>query len=339
MTPEGNRPPLTKDLFSQAYKATLDNYPLVRQAAAGIRHAMLGAGEDALSLEDYLRESMAKSPSRFTMRQYRQVPLYLQDVLNQASGYTREPDNYNVVVTTALELDSVLFLLLNYDTLLDSRLFEYAPLTGLDWYVDADERWSLVKLHGSVNWGWRLPCLVGHEQLSRNSILDANKVVDDHVQAGFPDVGTGDIELIPDGPLPEQRWARRSPEPSTYHDPGHDGVFYPALAVPLGADDQLVCPAKHVEAARGFLDSVDGLNLLVIGYSGIDNEVLRLLAENGNTIRRILIANGEGGSGSVIRALHAAFGIKGSGDEWVTNHTFTSLVASGDLRRWMVENC
>ena len=155
--PPGIRPPLTKDLFADHYRETLGRYPLVRQTAADIRHATRGSEEtDAIALEDFLRDQMAASLSPYTQRRYRQVPLYLQDVLDQASSYHTEPDNYNVLVNAALELDEALFRTLNYDTLLDTRFAEYWPLNDRDWYIKADSRWALVKLHGSVNWAWRL---------------------------------------------------------------------------------------------------------------------------------------------------------------------------------------
>src|SRR3990172_7565631 len=45
---------------------------------------------------------------------------------------------------------------------------------------------SPVKLHGSVNWGWRLDLLPEHRALSRNSIESVNTVIDDYARQGFP---------------------------------------------------------------------------------------------------------------------------------------------------------
>jgi len=98
--------------------------------------------------------STRDSNNRFTRRRCRQIPLYLQHVLDRASrtdgdGYTEEPDNYNALINAALDFESVLFLTLNYDTLLDDRLFLYWSLDELSDYVGSDPTWALVKLHGS----------------------------------------------------------------------------------------------------------------------------------------------------------------------------------------------
>ena len=154
------QPPLVKDLFSTGFAGILHRYPLAQAAAADIRRAIEPVSENAVPLERYLREQMRDATDSYTRRRYRQIPLYLQDVLFTVSdtngrGYTKEPDNYNALLNRVLPLDNVLFLTLNYDTLLDDRLFIYGSPTSLPSYV-SDPGWALVKLHGSVNWGQRV---------------------------------------------------------------------------------------------------------------------------------------------------------------------------------------
>jgi hypothetical protein len=98
-------------------------------------------------LERYLREQMSEAKEPYTRRRFRQIPLYLQDVLStvsdsEGSGFTLDPDNYSALTNRTLELDDVLFLTLNYDTLLDQRLFNYGVLRSIDSYVDSDPRWA-----------------------------------------------------------------------------------------------------------------------------------------------------------------------------------------------------
>src|SRR5688572_27593928 len=59
-------------------------------------------------------------------------------------------------------------------------------------------------------------------------------------------------------------------------------LFYPAMSVPLGPEDELSCPPAHVGFLRSKLQESDGLHLLIIGYRGYDEKVRELLAESDN---------------------------------------------------------
>ena len=123
---------LVKDLFGSNFADILVQYPLAQAAAAAIRRAIAEGAASAIPLEQFLRERMRDAKSEHTRRQYKQIPLYLQHVLNEVSktdgdGYTRDVDNYNALLNGALEFEKVLFLTLNYDTLLDDRLFNCSP--------------------------------------------------------------------------------------------------------------------------------------------------------------------------------------------------------------------
>jgi hypothetical protein len=60
--------------------------------------------------------------------------------------------------------------------------------------------------------------------------------------------------------------------------------YYPAVSVPIGPDRELAnCPREHVGALQRRLKKMGGeLNVLVIGYSGLDDEVMELLAAGGS---------------------------------------------------------
>jgi hypothetical protein len=79
-------------------------------------------------------------------------------------------------------------------------------------------------------------------------------------------------------------------------------LYFPAIAVPLGPADEILCPPDHVEHVREVQrNAPEGLNILVIGYSGIDQEVLSLLAWGGRQVASLLVVNGnrEGGWATV----------------------------------------
>jgi hypothetical protein len=192
-----------------------------------------------------------------------------------AAGYTPHPDNYNRLISVALDLEEAVFITLNYDTLLDQRLFTYSPLETMDSYTEAGKNWSLIKLHGSVDWG--------RQVMNDWQLLDN----DPYVAATFATFGD-DLTVHPDVTLrlsPDLRAARIEGTNSA----AGGRLFYPALSAPLGPGDEVVCPPNHVAHLSNRLKAYDGLNLLVIGYSGLDEEVLGILRNSGNHLRSLTV--------------------------------------------------
>lgn len=143
-------PPLFKDLFSSEYADVLARHRNVGTIAAQTR--LLAEG--AIELEAYIRDQLRDASSAHRRRQYFALPFYLQDLLLQASStYTSHADRDDVLVDEALRVPDVMFATLNYDTLLDGVLASHRPLRTLDDYIGADNTWSLLKLHGSIDWG------------------------------------------------------------------------------------------------------------------------------------------------------------------------------------------
>jgi hypothetical protein len=275
------RPPLTSELFRRDFSEILNRYPLAEAAAADIEP---GLAAKPVALETYLRETLRDSTHLHRRLQFRAVPLYLQDLFFEISawdppmrGYTIHPDNYNRLISAALELDQVVFVTLNYDTLLDRRLFAYAPLETMDSYIHGHRNWSLIKLHGSVNWGrlvtsaWRLPPTDPHLANAFRALGDDFTVASDVVLRTAHDI----------------RGVRHEGAGQS----GSGALYYPALSAPLGPGDEITCPPSHVEHLRSRLVAQDGLNLLVIGYSGLDSEVLKLLSLSRNSLKTLTVVS------------------------------------------------
>jgi len=276
------RPPLVADLFDRKFADILNEYPLAEQVAPNIR-ASVGTG--AIALERYLREELLGSSFPHLRRRYQAIPLYLQHLFWKISeGYTQHPDNYDRLITEALRLDRVTFVTLNYDTILDQRLAIDSSLDDIADYVSSTRTWSLVKLHGSVNWGRRL---VDGPDVRRKMItpgLMVKTYAADFATIGEDPTVADEIELRT-GSLEDFRT-----DASAIH---RGSLFYPVVAVPLGSQDEIVCPASHVEHLREHIrDSAEGLNLLVIGYSGLDQEVLGLLGWSERPVRALRVING-----------------------------------------------
>lgn len=215
----------------------------------------------------------------FAQLRFASVPLYLHEWLWRVSrDYTRQPDNYIALVTETLNrFSDVLFVTLNYDTLLDNVLAAYSPLSTLEDYVAFPREWALYKLHGSVNWGQPV------------AFTPDNYLYDDYLNGYLSELGRRrrPLELNSISPivrLPD------SESLSSYR-VSEGGLTYPALSAPLGPDDEIRCPAPHVESLRQRLTQQDGLMLIVIGYSGIDNEVLKLFWDSHNTLTALIVVD------------------------------------------------
>ncbi len=68
-------------------------------------------------------------------------------------------------------------------------------------------------------------------------------------------------------------------------------IYYPALSAPLGEQDELVCPPEHIEYLKQITGHLDPLDVLVIGYSGLDRGVLDLLSWGGRPIRSLAVVS------------------------------------------------
>lgn len=264
------RPPLVKELFGRRFSEILDHYPLARNAAPAITDAMSGDEEEpAQSLEDFIRKRYRDSDDPYNQRRFWSLAPYLQDVLFKVSRPDLYPDNLYRLVNPLLDhFDHVCFVTLNYDVLLDRCLSDLNPLATLEDFIRYP-RWSLIKLHGSITWGHPL-----HEPADLNSpppnladLIDTSKIYhrfqvnSETLRRIITQSGTIDL--------------------------------YPALSVPLGPDDEIVCPAEHTAFLVNRLADVGDVDLLVVGYSGLDRTVLDLFAENVKRFRTVYIVNAD----------------------------------------------
>jgi hypothetical protein len=268
------KPPLVTDLFAPrpTFASVLNQYPFGQFAAADIRRL----DPQSLSIEQFLRDNYESGTTDFVRRKFRSVPLYLRELLLKVSfSYTPQPDNYDLLITNTLDgIDmEVLFVTLNYDLLLDRRLDELSRLDKLSDYIDDERGWSLVKLHGSVDWARRIHTLSGEDHRDPPPYLEH---YDDIVLARGPLRTMGDsVDHLRRQTL----------------DPYGEVDLYPALSVPLGEQDELSCPPEHVHFLQQQLQLSDGIHLLVIGYSGIDLEVLGVIRGTSARIKTTMIVN------------------------------------------------
>lgn len=278
---------MVKELFDQTYQHILNRYPLTLDVAADLRPRLAEPGPEteALKLEDYLRVELRDSPSSHRRARYWFVPLYLQELLLECGQqYTTLPDNYNRLVGALLDLERITIVTLNYDTIFDRVWENYYALHNERDYVD-NPHFSLIKLHGSVNWGRRLsladldhdPAADGYRLICRELAMNPQRLSED-------------VEVLasPNERLPVDDLRSRSQ------------YFYPAVSAPLGPNDKPTCPPSHRAALESTLSQQAygyGLHVLVIGYSCLDKTPLEYIAKSENPIVSIVIVNGNHDAG------------------------------------------
>ena len=279
------RPPLVTQLFDNrpSFTRILSEYPLAQKAAAEIRPAVANG---SVAIEAFLRERLRDSEFAHDRRQFWSIPLYLQHLLFMVSrwdyptgrGYAEQPDSYDRLINAALRTDEVTFVTLNYDDIFDQRLLTPGSPDSMEAYLGLDEKWALIKLHGSINWG---RAVVNPPDLE-------TRAADPSFARMFGKLGdsiqlANSIVLRPQDSVAEMRLEASATV--------SDHLYYPALSAPLGVEDELVCPPDHIEYLKRVTGHWDPLNVLVIGYSGLDQEVIKLLSWGGRAVRSLWVVN------------------------------------------------
>jgi hypothetical protein len=147
----------------------------------------------------------------------------------------------------------------NYDTMLEAAL----PTVGiriqdLNDYI-AGEDYKIIKLHGSSNWARDVQHVATATKLeSLNAWQVAYELID-----YAPDlVLSQNYRIVSEYPI--GRLSSRA--------------LFPALAIPVETKFSFECPEQHLDALRQCARKTS--KLLIIGWRGMEEHFLRLLAEN-----------------------------------------------------------
>lgn len=310
------RPPLTTQLFKTTRAVDLlREYSLAQDAGFVIEDEM--SADNSVAFEQALAALVSDDqPHRQQMALA--VPPFLQALLLQYSAaLSTESRRYSRLVDALLGLGTTVhFVSLNYDTLLDQRLANYTPLSAVPHYVNTRYGWSLIKPHGSVAWY--------REQGGR---FDPRRFT-----PGFEpqqsEIQVVDVRHTDIADVRERQGGR---------DPHGPTSRYPALALPMGSKDELVLPPLHLEAFQELLGTSRQIDLLILGYSGIDTEVLELIEKSSCQVRRMTIVNASGAA-----ALEVYDRVTGSGIDdvvWadVVGDSYEAWIDNHGLRRWVDE--
>lgn len=310
----GDRPPLTTQLFSRGQsRELLKRYRLARAAGSVIDRDM--KADSAVAFEEALLRLQNDGHDHHKQMALA-VPPFLQALLLEYSETLQsESSRYGVLVDELLKLGTnVHFVSLNYDTLLDNELGAFSPLRVLDDYINTPLHWTLIKPHGSVNW-----------------YVDQGSRFDPTAPSGDLSIRDEPIECVPASTF-DLGAIRGVVSP----DPHGSSTRYPAIALPDGPKDKLMLPAPHERHLRNMLASSNEIDVLVLGYSALDTEILELIKLGAPNVRRMTVVNaGPADALEVFDRIHD-FGIEpiwadtfdGSYEQWIDD---------GGLRAWVNE--
>lgn len=271
--------PLAQDVFAECFDDVLRCFPQLDRRKDELR-VRLAKGEN---LEAVLRDlyNSARTNQKFWPFQ---IPLYLRQLFWTISqDYAHGSTKFDTLVrrTLASAYRKVLFLSLNYDLFLDEAImgYESVDLWNLDSYIPAEKKWMLIKPHGSVNWARAIDNCPhgGPGEFWPTKLNEAPHYVDES-----PSVVMWNRAL--------KFYYRPSCPPG--------GYMYPQLVIPADSPKEFSCPAAHIEATKPFLGGCS--NLIIIGFSGRDEHIARLLGFMPDGSHITIVGKGEGDARGVM---------------------------------------
>jgi SIR2-like domain len=255
------RPPLADHLFEdrEVFNGAINLFPSCKPIVASLRHL------NGRSIEEVLQELQSEADRNSRRHtQLAAVRYYLHYVLWQCGqnwqGLNNGITNYLTLIDQIedwrLQQDETVALVtFNYDTLLEDALSTVGlKMKQIDDYVNGHPRYSVFKLHGSVNWGRQVA--VGP---SMGQSPGASKIAEWYIDNVTQLSITSDYFLV------------RSSPPGLVN-----GVaMFPAIAIPVESKNQFECPSAHLEKLERFLPHVR--KLLIVGWRGMETHFMRLL--------------------------------------------------------------
>ena len=317
-------PPLTKNLFNTALQEDnptnkvialhLSNNHLAYQVGYKF-HSSFSGHKLEQNLVKHLLEY--KNRKKYIIKnQYWSVPIYLYELFWDISRKYLPtpyglPSNYKILIDeiSKSKYNQIIWLNLNYDLLADYaiKISVISQFSSLDDYMQLETKDGLrikyTKPHGSVNW-WRKILIPGGLR----------------------------FDQIKDGLVPEDFEEQLTPGIYTQLISGDDNKRYPAISAPIGKYD-FVYP-KHIEAIVPDLKSTT--DILCIGFSALDNDILNLIKEHVPQIIKLKIINGSHMAGKEAYEQIVKFCME---PETTVDHAayeggFSRFI-EGELHRWL----
>jgi hypothetical protein len=289
-------PPVAAELFNfgrrEVFLGPASPYHGVQVLAADLGE--LGGQSLEAKLQEYARD-----PRDLIKRYFRQVPLYLRDLLVEVTtkftSNGANPGNHVRLCLRLLKDHQVAFLDLNYDDYLERALpvcDESLGINNLLDYVKPGRRAIVGKVHGSIHWG--TPIALPPQSEDAENLL--------RVYCDFD----------PLSPCTELIFQPSRKNTFNWRDLESRKLLYPVLTAPLAGKDHtaLVCPKGHLETLGAFLRGCK--HFLVIGTSGLDDDLLGFLGQHVSSVDVVQYVNLNAGTqecrGRFEKAVHPFHG-------------------------------
>ncbi|HXP84381.1 MAG TPA: hypothetical protein VN841_06655 [Bryobacteraceae bacterium] len=306
------RPPLAKELF-----LPLPQFRGRSSQFGGRFQPLLSYLETQHDIETVLegfREEAEHDEER--RRQLWAIRYYLRDIVqdceNAWMGHANQFSCYKTLLDQIRPCPRVCFVTFNYDTLIERALKALdVPLGSMTDYV-SHAKYSLMKLHGSIDWQFWL------RKVTTSLRLNEQPQEVDLIRAA-PMVSDSEIIEIK-GIQPPQAM--------------HEIMFFaPALAVPTVSKHTFVCPQKHVDELRRLIPQIR--KIAIVGWRAAEQHFLNLLATGLKDPVQIIAACGSTDEAEATLGRLRAAGIKGNFQaapggftDFVVNRRIEPLLAS-----------
>ncbi|MGA7760709.1 MAG: hypothetical protein WCA59_03105 [Candidatus Binataceae bacterium] len=255
-----NRPPLANQLFDTrpSFKSAMARFekclpviPYLQEQHASVERVLERLQEEAKDYPERDRQLAA-------IRWYLHYALW--ELERRWLGVSQGVTNYKTLLDQIQRWrkpgQQVCLATFNYDTMLEAAL----PTVGinienLNSYIRSE--YKIIKIHGSINWAREV-----HNppfQIDSLNVWDVAYALISHA----PDIDISkNYRIVGEYPIGKL-----------------DGTaLFPALAIPVETKRSFECPEPHMDVLRQCIKQAT--KLLIIGWRGMEDHFLRLLAEN-----------------------------------------------------------
>jgi hypothetical protein len=279
-----DRPPLANQLFDdrETFVKAMEQFgdcralvPLLRKSGVSVEKELARFQEEAVkyprrhcqlaAVRYYLHTALWRCVDRWRTQWHHGITNYVT-FLDQIERWRFERSEHVCLVT------------FNYDTMIEDAIRQvlHFPISDINGYISHKD-YSLIKLHGSVNWGREVPGKA--VPLNSNAFSPLRNPVNH--QTLIDEVAslriTDQYHLVRQCPMLREE----------------AGFLFPALSIPVENKDVFECPGTHVDRLERLLPKVT--KIVTIGWRATEAEFLSMLHRRSPKQIDLMIVSGDAG--------------------------------------------